>query len=128
MSGFDDPARHRYYGFRHETELFPLWVYEGELAPEFLERESAWRFYDRKPMPYFNRAELPKGLAEELFRLMPSAEGAAKAAPALVPENLGAGTAPSGGGSAVAALPARPPSAGIFGSILAVIKRLIGRA
>jgi hypothetical protein len=113
-------ARHRYYGFRHEAELFPLWVYEGELAPEFLEEEKSWRFYDRRPEPYFTRAELPATLSEELFRLLPGPVAAA-AAPAYV---AGAATLPSSADAQYPGAPTPVKKLGLFSAVLAFVRRL----
>ena len=61
-------AHHRYRGYRSLSELLPLWVYEGELPPEFLEGALAWRFFDRMPQRFDTLAALPPGLTAELLR------------------------------------------------------------
>lgn len=57
-------AKHRYYGVKDVAEIFPLWIYEGELAPEFLETKKSWRFYDRAPQPYYSLEALPMPVFE----------------------------------------------------------------
>ena len=52
-------AQHRYHGVKNQIELFPLWVYLGELAPEFLNSENGWKFYDRKPVCHQGMRTLP---------------------------------------------------------------------
>lgn len=52
-------AQHRYYGVKNPEALLPLWVYEGELAPEFLDEKQAWKFYDRYPELYTSLDTLP---------------------------------------------------------------------
>ncbi|MCO5144348.1 MAG: hypothetical protein M9962_14775 [Oligoflexia bacterium] len=52
-------AKHRYFLKIKLEDLFPLWIYEGELAPEFLEKQKAWKFYDRPPILYPTIEHLP---------------------------------------------------------------------
>jgi hypothetical protein len=59
-------AQHRYYGFSKIEEIFPLWVYEGELAPEFLDPQNAWKFYDRLPTSHTSLATLPDAIGRYL--------------------------------------------------------------
>lgn len=62
-------AQHRYYGLKNVDDIFPLWVYEGELAPEFLESKQAWKFYDRLPLSYTGWAGLPKPVEDFLRQI-----------------------------------------------------------
>jgi hypothetical protein len=62
-------AQARYFGIKHPRDLLPLWVYEGELAPEFLDESKAWKFYDRPPVAMANLESLPKEVEEFLYRL-----------------------------------------------------------
>jgi hypothetical protein len=59
-------AQHRYRGYAKLADLFPMWIYQGELAPEFLDQKLAWRFYDRPPTVCFREEELPLPLLDEL--------------------------------------------------------------
>jgi hypothetical protein len=59
-------AQHRYYGFSKPEEIFPLWIYEGELAPEFLDPQNAWKFYDRLPTSHASLATLPDAIRRYL--------------------------------------------------------------
>jgi hypothetical protein len=59
-------AKHRYYGIKDLNEVFPLWIYTGELAPEFLEEEKAWKFYDRSPQRFLANDPLPIPIARFL--------------------------------------------------------------
>jgi hypothetical protein len=63
-------ARHRYYGLRELTDIFPLWIYEGELAPEFLDRQKAWKFYDRLPGSFGSADTLPGPVARYLVEMI----------------------------------------------------------
>ncbi|MGE3262886.1 MAG: hypothetical protein AB7K68_13980 [Bacteriovoracia bacterium] len=84
-------AHHRYYRVKDPKAFLPLWVYEGELAPEFLEEKRAWKFYDRYPEIYATLDTLPPVVLESIYRaagILPPAEGTgtpAPAAPAAIP-------------------------------------------
>lgn len=75
-------AQHRYYGFSRAEELFPLWIYEGELAPEFLDQQKSWKFYDRLPICYWGLAGLPEPvmryLSVTISQNLPSQAGSEK--------------------------------------------------
>lgn len=58
-------AEARYKDFS-KIDFFPLWIYQGELAPEFLEQEKAWKFYDRPPEVRADAQNLP----EEILRFL----------------------------------------------------------
>jgi hypothetical protein len=81
-------AEHRYYGAKNAGDLFPLWVYEGELAPEFLDLQKAWKFYDRLPVPHGSLEALPAAVARFLLDMTekkasePTAAAAASGNPA----------------------------------------------
>lgn len=62
-------AKHRYYGIKDVREIFPLWIYSGELAPEFLEKEQSWKFYDRPPKKFLLQDPLPVGVARFVQKL-----------------------------------------------------------
>jgi hypothetical protein len=62
-------AKHRYYGIKDLTEIFPLWIYTGELAPEFIEEEKAWKFYDRSPQRFLANDPLPVPVARFLQQM-----------------------------------------------------------
>ncbi len=62
-------AKHRYYGVKDVREIFPLWIYSGELAPEFLEKEESWKFYDRPPKKYLLQDALPVAVARFIQKL-----------------------------------------------------------
>ncbi len=69
-------ADHRYFGVKTSDSIFPLWVYEGELAPEFLDVQKAWKFYDRPPEAHHTFATLPgvtRAYAEQLCGILPEA-------------------------------------------------------
>lgn len=59
-------AQDRYYGFPRPEALFPLWIYEGELAPEFIDRQKSWKFYDRLPNCHTSLATLPEPVLQYL--------------------------------------------------------------
>ncbi len=61
-------AQHRYYGVQSENDFFPLWVYEGELAPEFLDQQKAWKFYDRLPIAHQGFETLPPVVLDYVFK------------------------------------------------------------
>lgn len=63
-------ARHRYYGLRDLNDIFPLWIYEGELAPEFLDQQKAWKFYDRLPQSYPGIHGLPAPVENHLRAML----------------------------------------------------------
>jgi hypothetical protein len=62
-------AKQRYFGFEKPEAVLPLWVYHGELAPEFLDETKSWKFYDRKPEPAETLEALPKEVVEHLYQL-----------------------------------------------------------
>lgn len=63
-------AHHRYYGIKKLEELFPIWIYEGELAPEFLDQQQAWKFYDRPPTLYSKIQDIPAYLINPFRALL----------------------------------------------------------
>ena len=60
-------AEARYKDFS-KINFFPLWIYQGELAPEFLEFEKAWKFYDRPPEMRMDPANLPPEILSFLLQ------------------------------------------------------------
>jgi hypothetical protein len=62
-------AQHRYYGLKDVRDIFPLWIYAGELAPEFLEKEKAWKFYDRGPQRFLMHDPLPVAIARFIQKM-----------------------------------------------------------
>jgi hypothetical protein len=62
-------ARHRYYGLPHPGDVLPLWVYEGELAPEFIDEQKSWKFYDRLPLAIYSLEMLPQEVAEYIYKM-----------------------------------------------------------
>lgn len=78
-------AHQRYYRVKDPKAFLPLWVYEGELAPEFLEEKRAWKFYDRYPELYSTLDTLPPVVLESIYLaagILPPAEGTGTSAPA----------------------------------------------
>jgi hypothetical protein len=73
-------AYHSYYGWKDPAELFPLWVYEGELAPQFLDQQKAWKFYDRLPMVHVELATLPPPVAKFVAHYRGSMQATERAA------------------------------------------------
>lgn len=74
-------ARHRYYGLPHPGDVLPLWIYEGELAPEFIDEQKSWKFYDRLPVAVFSLETMPHEVLEYLYKMagkeLPKGEGSA---------------------------------------------------
>ncbi len=62
-------AQHRYYGIKDVRDIFPLWIYSGELAPEYLEVEKAWKFYDRGPQRFLLNDPLPIAVARFIQKM-----------------------------------------------------------
>ncbi len=62
-------AQHRYYGLPHPGEVLPLWIYEGELAPEFITEKDSWKFYDRLPVAVFGLSSLPLEILEHIYQM-----------------------------------------------------------
>lgn len=62
-------AQHRYRGLREVTDIFPLWIYEGELPPEFLDQKKAWKFYDRLPKSYTSLEATPAPVAKYILEM-----------------------------------------------------------
>jgi len=62
-------AQHRYFGLKNPADALPLWVYEGELAPEFIEEKQAWKFYDRLPVAISTLDTLPADVLDHINRL-----------------------------------------------------------
>jgi hypothetical protein len=73
-------ANHRYYGVKHPGEIFPLWVYNGELAPEFLEGGRGWKFYDRGPELFYSLDSLPTTVANYVRKMAGLPEAGSEAA------------------------------------------------
>lgn len=61
-------ASQRYYGIKDPHDALPLWVYQGELAPEFLDQQKAWKFYDRHPQVYVTLESLPRPVLDHIYR------------------------------------------------------------
>ena len=55
-------------------ELLPLWCFKGVAAPEFLEKDSRWRFYDRGPEKFLELDRVPIEVKDFLAGLKPKAE------------------------------------------------------
>lgn len=62
-------AKDRYYGLKDPHEALPLWIYDGELAPEFIDEQKSWKFYDCLPIRIDNLESLPADAFESLYRL-----------------------------------------------------------
>jgi len=60
-------AQHRYYGLPQPAEALPIWIYEGELAPEFLDEKESWKFYDRLPVSANDLESLPLEILEFIY-------------------------------------------------------------
>lgn len=115
-------AQHRYYGVKNPHHLMPIWVYEGELAPEFLDDKKAWKFYDRYP-DYYSRLEtLPKPVLEHVFKAagMVLPEFSKPAAPPAATTTVTSQT------SANQNEKAPSPEEGIWGGVLGFFKKLFG--
>lgn len=119
-------AKHRYYGARGVEDFFPLWVYDGELAPEFLASGGGWKFYDRLPDVFYSLAALPIPVAAYLRKLSGLApeEIQTTQAEAMAREILAARTA----GEPAPAPPAklREEERGLWGQVWAILKNLLG--
>lgn len=122
-------AHHRYRGYSSLSELLPLWVYEGELPPEFLESALAWRFFDRMPQRFDSLAALPPGLTAELLRPGgladgdPSADGKSRAVLTAGPETV---VSPAGG-AAVGGRAADRPNGPWWRSVWSLFRGIFGR-
>jgi hypothetical protein len=127
-------AEHRYYGLKDPGQVLPLWVYEGELAPEFLDEQRAWKFYDRLPVAITSLDTLPAEVMESIYRIcgLPTPkEGVAS--------TLGAAVVQIGGAEGAAATPAgvgrdpylpeasAPARRGPFGRLIDLLRRLFGK-
>lgn len=123
-------ARHRYYGLRELEEIFPLWIYEGELAPEFLDLQKAWKFYDRLPESYGEILGLPPPVAAYVRTLL--GEKKPETAAGRGEEETEASAKTSGGGAGLVKNPAKsaepetPPPASALARIFSAILRLLG--
>gem|GEM_PF-7104479 len=62
-------AQHRYYGLPHPAEVLPLWIYEGELAPEFIDEKKCWKFYDRLPASVYSLDSLPLEVLDYIYKM-----------------------------------------------------------
>jgi hypothetical protein len=62
-------AQHRYYGLKDPSQALPLWIYEGELAPEFIDEQASWKFYDCLPIRIDSLNALPAEAFDALYRL-----------------------------------------------------------
>jgi hypothetical protein len=118
-------ASHRYYGVKDPATLLPLWVYEGELAPEFLEDKRAWKFYDRYPELYSTLDTLPPVVLDQIYvmagKAPPSSYDGAKAAN--VAGSAQAGTAPA----PLATAPGETAAGGgLWGSVKSFFRTLLG--
>lgn len=126
-------AQHRYYGLKQPVNALPLWIYEGELAPEFIDERRAWKFYDRPPVAIATLEELPLPVMEYLYRmcgLVVPPELAARAVnPGVVIVKGGAESWPQARDPRrqEKAAPDTPAPEGAWGRIAAVVKKLFGR-
>lgn len=118
-------ARHRYYGVKDVEEYFPLWVYEGELAPEFLDKTRGWKFYDRLPEAHYSLESLPKPVAAYLRKAAGLPEGEEESAsirrtlPSTGPKSLGRENTPE-------ANDAPAPHTNALQAVWAAIRKLLG--
>jgi hypothetical protein len=128
-------ARHRYYGLREMSDVFPLWIYEGELAPEFLDLQKSWKFYDRLPQAYNSLETLPAPVARYLLDMVGAKaqvvpEGEARGESALATENKAPSvsdapkTSSFYSGSAFSS--EKPPPAAEANGLLGKIKKILG--
>jgi hypothetical protein len=120
-------ARHRYYGLRELEEIFPLWIYEGELAPEFLDLQKAWKFYDRLPKSHGDIQGLPPPVAAYVRGLLGEKTEEAitgQKKERAKPKTSSGGAAPAKEESSSA--PENTPRASALARIFSAILRLIG--
>ncbi len=59
-------AHHRYFGLKDPSDVLALWIYDGELAPEFIDESQSWKFYDRLPVIVTVLDALPEEVLEYL--------------------------------------------------------------
>lgn len=59
----------RYHGFQSFESLLPLWVYEGDIRPEFLKDTKRWRFAHRNAEPVKSVADIPPAVRRALEEL-----------------------------------------------------------
>ncbi len=123
-------AQHRYYGLPHPGEVLPLWIYEGELAPEFIDEKKCWKFYDRLPMAVYSVGEMPPEVAEQVYRM------AGMPPPGQDSVALGTATPSAGpaeghtllpGGGAEEGFPHAPKKRGPWGRVMDLVKKIFVR-
>ena len=63
-------AADKYEGIREIADVLPLWIYQGELAPEFIEERKSWKFYDRGPVLCLELNHVPVAVMTMLKELI----------------------------------------------------------
>lgn len=63
-------GEHKYYGIKSIEDIFPLWIYSGESAPEFIESKQSWLFYDQPPFEVRTQSDLPQAVSAFLITLL----------------------------------------------------------
>lgn len=119
-------ANHRYYGVKTIEELFPLWIYQGELAPEFLAAGDGWKFYDRLPEQFFSIESVPVVVAVYLRRMV----GAPTASAGLSAEDLERleqqNKRRGGSGSTAQEDADSAKNRGLWGQLWGMLRKLVG--
>ncbi len=67
----------KYRGYKSVEELLPLWCFKGSSAPERLEKDDRWRFYDREPERFDELASIPIEVKDYLAGLKAKEENEA---------------------------------------------------
>lgn len=124
-------ARHRYYGLPHPGDVLPLWIYEGELAPEFIDEQKSWKFYDRLPVAIFSLDTLPQEVAEYIYKMAglepPKAGAEPVVGPAKVTTKASApGVSVEGQNPDHYATEQAKGKRGLFGRVKEIVKKVIG--
>ncbi len=56
----------KYRGFKEIAELLPIWIFNGEDKPEFLDKDKRWRFYEKEATKVESLADLPLEVSDFL--------------------------------------------------------------
>ncbi|MGZ3670307.1 MAG: hypothetical protein ACXWR4_10405 [Bdellovibrionota bacterium] len=123
-------AQHRYYGLKDPQKVLPLWIYDGELAPEFIDEQKSWKFYDCLPIKVTSLDSLPLEALENIYRMCglppPSEKEQAKSGKSVVMIESAAGAQ-----ARTKVDPYVPetaaPRTGAWGRIKKAIKGLVGK-
>jgi hypothetical protein len=68
-----------YRGVKNWKELLPLWAYEGDMSPEFIDHPPSWKFYDKAPVRFNKPETLPPSLAKGLNEMMSKSQSSESA-------------------------------------------------